>query len=128
MAYLIPIGAGAVRQKVLDHAALGSVLALMVADLLRLNGGALSAVTPCRAAARAVQWAFGKPWKTLRTRQVRESRAAYAWIRVGLPLAAPARPMQTVVGSAALWSAGFGRFTLRYWPGLSRARLDGQVG
>ncbi len=128
MANLIPIGAGAVRQKVLDQTAPGSVLALMVADLLRLTAGAPSAVTPCRAAARAVQWAFGKPWKTWRTRQVRESRAAYAWMRVGLPLAAPAWAMQTVVGSAALWSAGFGRFLPRYWPGLSRARLDGQVG
>ena len=107
----------------LDQAALGSVLALMVADLLRLNGGALSAVTPCRAAAHAVQ-----SLEDLGTRQVRESRAAYAWMRVGLPLAAPAWAMQTVVGSAALWSAGFGRFLPRYWPGLSRARLDGQVG
>lgn len=53
---------------------------------------------------------------------------AAALVRVGLPLAAPAWAMQAVVGSAALWSAGFGLFALRYWPVLSRARLDGKAG
>lgn len=53
---------------------------------------------------------------------------AAALVRVGLPLAAPASAMQAVVVSAALWSAGFGLFALRYWPVLSRARLDGKPG
>ena len=53
---------------------------------------------------------------------------AAAGVRVGLPLAAPAWAMQAVVGSAVLWSTGFGLFALRYWPVLSRARLDGKAG
>jgi len=27
-----------------------------------------------------------------------------------------------------LWSAGFGLYALRYWPVLSRPRLDGKAG
>ena len=53
---------------------------------------------------------------------------AAAVVRVGLPLMAPAWAMQAVVGSAALWSAGFGLFALRYWPVLTRPRLDGKAG
>jgi len=51
-----------------------------------------------------------------------------AVVRVAVPLAAPAWWMQAVMGSAALWSAGFGLYALRYWPVLSRPRLDGKPG
>jgi uncharacterized protein involved in response to NO len=51
-----------------------------------------------------------------------------ALVRVGLPLAAPALTLPAVKLSAALWSAGFGLFALRYWPALSRARSDGKPG
>ena len=33
-----------------------------------------------------------------------------------------------VLASAALWSAGFGLYALRYWPVLTRPRLDGRPG
>jgi uncharacterized protein involved in response to NO len=49
-------------------------------------------------------------------------------VRVGVPLAVPAWAGQAVIGSAALWSAGFGLFAVRYWPVLTRPRLDGQPG
>jgi uncharacterized protein involved in response to NO len=47
---------------------------------------------------------------------------------VALPLAAPGWTLQAVLASAALWSAGFGLYALRYWPVLSRPRLDGKPG
>jgi uncharacterized protein involved in response to NO len=47
---------------------------------------------------------------------------------VGLPLLAPAQTLPAVLASAALWSAGFGLYALRYWPVLSRPRLDGKPG
>ena len=51
-----------------------------------------------------------------------------AVVRVGLPLVAPALTLHAVLCSAALWSAGFGLYAVRYWPVLSRPRLDGKPG
>jgi uncharacterized protein involved in response to NO len=53
---------------------------------------------------------------------------AAALVRVFLPLAAPAFTMHAVLCSAALWSAGFGLYAVRYWPVLTRPRLDGKPG
>jgi uncharacterized protein involved in response to NO len=43
-------------------------------------------------------------------------------------LVAPAWWLQAIGLSAGLWSAGFGLYALRYWPVLSRPRLDGAPG
>ena len=51
-----------------------------------------------------------------------------ALVRVGVPLMAPAQTVPAVLGSAALWSAGFGLYAVRYWSVLSRPRLDGRPG
>ncbi len=51
-----------------------------------------------------------------------------ALVRVGLPLMAPAWAMHAVIFSAGLWSAGFGLYAVRYWPVLTRPRLDGKPG
>jgi uncharacterized protein involved in response to NO len=51
-----------------------------------------------------------------------------ALVRIGLPLIAPAQTINAVLWSAALWSAGFGLYAVRYWPVLSRPRLDGRPG
>ena len=51
-----------------------------------------------------------------------------ALVRVVLPLAAPALTVSAVLCSAALWSAGFGLYAVRYWPVLTLARLDGKPG
>jgi uncharacterized protein involved in response to NO len=51
-----------------------------------------------------------------------------AAVRVGLPLVQPAWTLHAVQASAALWSAGFGLYAVRYWPVLSRPRLDGRPG
>jgi uncharacterized protein involved in response to NO len=47
---------------------------------------------------------------------------------VALPLALPQWSVAAVLLSAALWSAGFGLYAVRYWPVLTRARLDGRPG
>jgi uncharacterized protein involved in response to NO len=49
-------------------------------------------------------------------------------VRVLVPLAAPTLYRDCVIASAMLWSAGFGLYAIRYWPVLSRSRLDGKPG
>jgi len=53
---------------------------------------------------------------------------AAALLRVVLPLLQPAWTLHAVLASAALWSAGFGLYALRYAPVLLRPRLDGRPG
>jgi uncharacterized protein involved in response to NO len=51
-----------------------------------------------------------------------------ALVRTLVPLAAPAQTVAAVLGSAAFWSLGFGLYAVRYWPVLTRSRLDGKPG
>ncbi len=51
-----------------------------------------------------------------------------ALVRVAVPLFSPALTTGSVLLSAALWSCGFALYTVRYWPLLTRARLDGKPG
>ena len=51
-----------------------------------------------------------------------------ALIRVFVPLAFPSLYLQALLGSALLWCAAFGVFTISYWAILSRPRLDGKPG
>jgi len=53
---------------------------------------------------------------------------AAAIVRVMVPLAVPAATPSSTLVSGLLWSAAFALFTLRYWPVLTRARLDGKPG
>jgi len=48
--------------------------------------------------------------------------------RVFVPLAFPIVYLQAIIGSGLLWSLAFGVFTFRYWPILTRPRLDGGPG
>ncbi|MFG6488327.1 NnrS family protein [Roseateles sp. BYS78W] len=54
--------------------------------------------------------------------------ALAAAVRVGVPLWQPAWTVGAVLASATLWSAGFGLYAVRYWPVLSRPRVDGRPG
>lgn len=189
-------GAGATRRPRLEKAALGSVLALMLADAWHLAGTPLALVAGANAVAHLARWWLWKPWKTTRTPLVWVLHAAYFWIpvhlalralaqigwiapslathaltvgaaggliigmmtrtarghtgrplradrsdvacyalvllaalvRVGLPLVAPALTIHAVLGSAALWSGGFALYAVRYWPVLTRPRVDGKPG
>lgn len=51
-----------------------------------------------------------------------------AIVRVFGPLVAPMLLMPSVLGSALLWSAAFALYAVRYWPALTRARVDGRPG
>jgi len=48
--------------------------------------------------------------------------------RVFGPMLVPGAYLATVVASAGLWSAAFAIYAIRYWPVLSRPRLDGMPG
>ncbi len=48
--------------------------------------------------------------------------------RVLLPLALPQIYLASVIASGMLWSLAFAIFTVRYWPILSRPRVDGAPG
>jgi len=54
--------------------------------------------------------------------------ALAAAVRVGVPLVLPAWTVHAVLASAALWSTGFGLYAVRYWPVLSKPRVDGRPG
>jgi uncharacterized protein involved in response to NO len=51
-----------------------------------------------------------------------------ALVRVLVPLVAPVATIDAVLGSAALWSAGFALYAVRYWPVLTRSRIDDRPG
>ena len=51
-----------------------------------------------------------------------------AAVRVFVPLAAPAATLAGIEISGALWCAAFGLFAAKFWPILTRARLDGRPG
>lgn len=51
-----------------------------------------------------------------------------ACVRVLTPLVAPGWFAQTMLVSAVCWSGGFALYAIRYWPVLSRQRLDGRPG
>ena len=60
--------------------------------------------------------------------------AAYVLVQVGAivrvfaPITVPAWYMQSVVLSGLLWAAAFTLFTLKFWPILTRPRVDGREG
>ena len=51
-----------------------------------------------------------------------------AVVRVAGGLLVPGAYLATVVASAALWSTAFAIYAVRYWPVLTRPRLDGKPG
>jgi uncharacterized protein involved in response to NO len=51
-----------------------------------------------------------------------------ALVRVLGALLVPASYTATVIASGVLWSAAFAIYCVRYWPVLTRPRLDGKPG
>lgn len=189
-------GTNATKQPVVEKAALGGVIAVLVADVLGLTGAPLAILVVLAAAAHAWRLALWRPWKTVRVPLVWVLHAAYAWVpihlllrglaelelvvpslathaltvgaaggliigmmtrtarghtgrpliadryetacyllvllaalvRVGVPLVMPALTVAAVLGSAALWSAAFGLYAIRYSSVLTRPRVDGRPG
>ena len=83
-------GAQATRRPAVEKLALGSVLALLAADLLPLPAWLLAALAVVAAAAHFARWWLWQPWTTLRTPLVWVLHAAYLWIPVHLALRAAA--------------------------------------
>ncbi|HET8877465.1 MAG TPA: NnrS family protein [Casimicrobiaceae bacterium] len=189
-------GTRAVRHPLVEKAALGGVLLLILADLSQVDPAWIGVVAIVVALAHAARLWLWQPWRTRSTPLVCVLHVAYAWIVVYLvlralaawgvvasPLAVHAltigtiggmtigmmtrtarghsgRPLvadgvevtcyalivlaavirvfggialpefyrATVVLSGLCWSAGFALFTFRYWPILTRPRLDGKPG
>jgi uncharacterized protein involved in response to NO len=189
-------GVHAARHPVVEKLALGSVLALLAADVLQLPTAAGAALALGAAVAHAARLRLWQPWRTLRTPLVWVLHLAYLWIVVhlllrglaalglvgdllavhaltigaiggmtvgmmtrtarghtGRPLVAdgfevacyvlvalaaairvfggmllPGAYVATVVVSGLCWSAAFALYAVRYWPVLSRPRLDGKPG
>jgi len=53
---------------------------------------------------------------------------AAAVVRVFGPMVATRQYTATVLASALLWSAGYALYAIRYWPVLTRPRIDGKPG
>jgi uncharacterized protein involved in response to NO len=189
-------GLAAKRLPWLEKVALGSLLALLAADLAGAPVAAIAVVAPLAALAHAARLWLWQPWRTLSTPIVWVLHASYAWLVVHLALRAlavygvvpesaavhaltigaiggmtlgmmtrtarghTARPLQadryevacyllvhaaavvrvlgvigagdayvaTLVVAGACWSAAFAVYAVRYWPVLSRPRLDGKPG
>jgi len=189
-------GARLVRHPSLDRLSLASVLALLAADALQLQGIAAAGLLAVAAAVHALRLASWKSWRTLRDPLLWILHAAYCWIpvhlllrclaqfgwvpaslathaltagaaggliigmmtrtarghtgrplrasrtdiacyalilaaavvRVVVPMGMPEKSVAAVLGSALLWSAGFGLYAVTYWPILTRARIDGKPG
>lgn len=79
-------GANAIRLPTLEKAALGSVLALLVADAAQVRGTALIALTALAAGLHAWRWLLWKPWRTGKVPLVWALHIAYFWIPVHLAL------------------------------------------
>ena len=79
-------GASATKRPWLEKAALSTTLAVLLADVLQLQGAALVAIAGLCAVAHLARWMLWQPWKTLRTPLVWVLHVAYAWIPVHLLL------------------------------------------
>jgi len=189
-------GTHASRNPVVEKLALGSIIALLAADVVGLHDNVVAAVALVAAIAHAIRLYLWQPWRTLKTPIVWILHAAYAWIvvhlalralaigglvapslathaltvgaiggltigmmtrtarghtgrplvadrfeiacyvlvmiaavvRVGGALALPSLYAGTVIASAICWSSAYALYAIRYWPVLSRARVDGKPG
>ena len=79
-------GAGASRNPVVERVALGSILALIAADVAGLEGRFLEALLAIAAIAHLVRWLLWHPWRTLGTPLVWILHLAYAWVPIYLVL------------------------------------------
>jgi len=81
-------GAAARRHPHVEKAALGLVLAILVADAAGLGGPALVLLTLSAAVAHAWRWVLWQPWKTRSVPLVWVLHLAYAWVPIHLALRA----------------------------------------
>jgi uncharacterized protein involved in response to NO len=189
-------GGRAARDPRIEKAALGSVIVLTAADVLRLDAPWIATVAAFATIAHAARFALWRPWRTRRAPLVWVLHAAYAWVvihlglralaalgLVAVPLAThaltigaigamtlgmmvrtarghtgralradrfeiacfvlvlfaaivrvfgalllPGLYRATVLASGLCWSGAFALYAIRYWPVLTRPRIDGKPG
>ena len=85
-------GANATRHPLVEKAALGSLIALLVVDALGLPPLVVAAIAVPAALAHLARWLLWRPWKSLDNTLVLVLHVAYAWIPVHLALKALALP------------------------------------
>jgi uncharacterized protein involved in response to NO len=83
-------GANAQRDPRVEKVALGSVLLVLLADLLQLQGAVLALLLGIAALAHLVRLWLWQPWRTLHAPLVWVLHAAYAWIGLHFALRASA--------------------------------------
>jgi uncharacterized protein involved in response to NO len=83
-------GAQARKLPLLEKVALGSVLALLAADMAQVPAVVFATVAAIAALAHLARWLLWQPWRTLRTPLVWVLHLAYAWIPLHLALRAAA--------------------------------------
>lgn len=107
-------GAGAQRHPAVERAALGSVLALLVADAAGVAEPILIALLSLAALAHTARLALWRPWNTLRTPLVWVLHVAYAWIVIHLVLRTLAQldVLATPLATHALTIGAIGMLTI----------------
>jgi uncharacterized protein involved in response to NO len=81
-------GAPVARRRAVELAAIGSVLAILVADLLDLPDATMTTIALVAALAHAARLALWRPWATLRHPILWILHLSYAWIPLHLALRA----------------------------------------
>jgi uncharacterized protein involved in response to NO len=122
------------------HLALGGVLLLLGGDLLLAPAWIIALLAMVAALAHAARLWLWQPWRTARGHTGRPLVAdrfevtcyllvaLAAVIRVAGGMLLPGAYLATVVVSGLCWSGAFTIYAVRYWPVLSRNRLDGKAG
>jgi uncharacterized protein involved in response to NO len=115
-------GTNAVRRAWLEHAVLGSTLALLAADALNPAPTAIAVVAAVAGLAHAARLALWKPWATARHPIVWILHLSYAWIAVHLALRALAAldVVPTTLATHALTVGAIGGITLGMMTRTSR--------
>ena len=115
-------GAKPRRVRALELAALGSALALLVADILSLPASPLMLIAGVAAVLHAVRFALWQPWRTFGKPILWILHAAYAWIIVYLALRACAAfdLVSVTIADHALTVGGIGSLTLGMMTRIAR--------
>src|SRR5690606_29198929 len=79
-------GTRASRHPVVERLALGSLVALLAADLLQSEGWLMATLALLAVVAHVARLILWQPWRTLRTPLVWILHVSYAWIAVHLAL------------------------------------------
>jgi uncharacterized protein involved in response to NO len=107
-------GAGAVRHFLLEATALGTIVLLLIADLLQWEGVSVALLAGFAAAVQAARLCLWRPWRTLRTPLVWILHASCAWIVLHLALRglSPAGWFAPVLATHALTVGAIGGLTI----------------